>query len=34
VIEDNLRFIHALRHKEMALTKPDTAKMKELAAKA
>ncbi len=34
VIEDNIRFIHALRHKEIALTKTETAKMKELAGKA
>jgi hypothetical protein len=34
VIEDNIRFIHALRHKEIALTKTETTKMKELATKA
>jgi len=34
VIEDNLRFIHALRNKEMVLTKAETTKLKDLAAKA
>ena len=34
VLEDNIRFIHALRHKEMALSKTETAKLKELATKA
>jgi len=34
VLEDNIRFIHALRHKEMALSKAETAKAKELVAKA
>ena len=34
VLEDNVRFIHALRHKEIALSKTETAKLKELAAKA
>lgn len=34
VLEDNIRFIHALRHKEIALSKAETAKMKELVGKA
>jgi predicted esterase len=34
VIDDNLRFIHALRHKEIALTKEERTRMTGLAAKA
>jgi predicted esterase len=34
VLEDNIRFIHALRHKEIALTKTEAAKAKELVGKA
>ena len=34
VLEDNIRFIHSLRHKEIVLTKAEAAKMKELAGKA
>ena len=34
VIDDNIRFIHALRHKEIALTKDEKAKMTALAGKA
>jgi predicted esterase len=34
VIDDNLRFIHALRHKEIALTKDEKTRMTGLAAKA
>src|SRR5579862_4431196 len=34
VLEDNIRFIHALRHKEIALTKAESAKAKELVGKA
>ncbi len=34
VIEDNIRFIHALRHKEIALSKDETAKVKGLVSKA
>jgi len=34
VLEDNIRFIHAMRHKEVALTKTETAKLKELVTKA
>jgi poly(3-hydroxybutyrate) depolymerase len=34
VLEDNIRFIHALRHKEMTLSKAETTKLKELVTKA
>jgi hypothetical protein len=34
VIEDNIRFIHALRHKEIALSKDEATKMKGLVSKA
>jgi predicted esterase len=34
VIEDNIRFIHALRHKEMVLGKDEKKKLTDLAAKA
>src|SRR5882672_6914836 len=34
VIEDNIRFIHSLRHKEIPLSKDEKKKMTELAAKA
>lgn len=34
VLEDNVRFIHALRHKEIAPTRAEAAKLKDLASKA
>jgi len=34
VLEDNLRFIHALRHKEIALSRDEIVKLRALAAKA